>query len=199
MDYKDLNDYELIYQVKENDDVAYNALITKYSNLVNMISRKYIRIFKGIGLEREDLFQAGMLGIFQALDDYNSDNTVFYTYAALCAKREMKKLIKMSTRQKYKALNEAISFDKPISTNVNLTISETISSGYDIESDYLLQEDFKRLYDFKYDLPFLESMIFELRFNGFRVKEIAILLDIPYATIEYHMSKIRKKAKNVLI
>jgi len=199
LDYKNLNDYELVYQVKENDDIAYNALITKYSNLVNMLARKYIKNNNRIGLEREDLYQAGMLGVFQALDTYDSHDTIFYTYAALCAKREIKKLLKMSLRQKNKALNESISFDKNVSNNSNLTISETISSGYDIESDYILQENIRRLYEFKYDLPFLDSLIFELRINGFKVKEIGHLLEIPYGTIEYHLNKIRKKAKNVLI
>lgn len=199
MDYKRLNDYELIYQVKENDDVAYNALVTKYSNLVNMLARKYMKFNKNNGLEREDLYQAGMVGVFQALDDYNSDGTIFYTYAALCAKREMKKLIKMSSRQKYRALNEAISFEKNISSNSDLTLSETVASNYNIENDFILQENFRRLNELKYELSLEEANIFELRFNGFKVKEIATLLEIPYGTVEYHLSKIRKKAKKVLI
>ena len=201
MDYKDLNDYELIYQVRENDDIAYNTLILKYSNLVNMLAKKYLRLNKGLGLEREDLFQAGMLGVTQAMDDYKSDDTMFYTYASLCAKREIERLLKASTRHKNRALNEALSFDKKITKergNV-LTLGETISSNFDIEEDYITRENYRRLQEFKYDLSLLESSILELKLNGFRIKEIGNLLDVPYRTVDYHLNRIKKKAKDVLI
>ena len=43
MDYKNLNDYELVYQVKEHDEVAYGILLDKYSHLVDMLAKKYIK------------------------------------------------------------------------------------------------------------------------------------------------------------
>lgn len=198
MDYKNLNDYELIYQVRENDDIAYNTLINKYSNLVNMLAIKYMKNKPYNGLEKDDLYQAGMLGIIQALDCYNSENTVFYTYASLCAKREIERLLKFSSRKKYIPLNNAISFEKKISTDTKLTLSETISSNFNMEQEFIYREISRKLCELIYKLPIIDSSIFELKINGFNTREIGSLLDIPYGTVEYHLSKVKKIAKNVL-
>ena len=198
MDYRSLNDYELVYQVRENDDVAYNAIIYKYSNLVNMLVKKYIKGNRHLGLEEEDLYQAGMLGILMALNDYNSKDSIFYTYALLCAKREIEKLLKASSRVKNKPLNDAISLDKNISCDSIITLSEMISSKVNIESDYIINENCKKIYDIKYDLPIIESAILELKINGFKSKEISELLDITDRTVGYYLRKIKNKIKNVL-
>ena len=108
MDYRNLNDYELVYQVRENNEEAYNLLIRKYSNLVNMMAKKILKKYKYLGLEYDDLYQEGMMGIIKALNDYNGNDTLFYTYASLCAKREIDRLIKTHTRKKRMIFNELI-------------------------------------------------------------------------------------------
>ena len=198
MDYKCLNDYELVYQVRENDDIAYNTIIYKYSNLVKILAKKYFRCNHNLGLDEEDLYQAGMLGVLMALNDYNSHDSIFYTYALLCAKREIEKLLKASSRVKNKPLNEAISLDRNISNSSTITISEVISSKVNVEEEYIINENCKRIYEIKYDLPFIESAILELKINGFKANEIGELLDIPYRTIGYYLRKIKKRLKKVL-
>ena len=56
--------------------------------------------FENTGIEIEDLYQEGMLGVVMALNDYNSSDTLFYTYASLCIRREMERLVKASKRKK---------------------------------------------------------------------------------------------------
>ena len=46
---------------------------------------------------------------------------------------------------------------------------------------------------FKHSLPFYESLIFELRYNGFKYKEIAKLLDITVNSVDRSISNIKKK------
>ena len=50
--------------------------------------------------------------------------------------------------------------------------------------------------NFKYELDLLDSSIFELRANGFSVREISTLLGITYKAVDYRMRKIRKKICN---
>ena len=57
MDYRIYNDYELVYQVRENDEVAYDVLVKKYSNLVSMLAKKNYRENRYLGIEYEDLYQ----------------------------------------------------------------------------------------------------------------------------------------------
>lgn len=198
MDYKDLNDYELIYQIRENDGVAYNALVTKYSNLVGMLAKKYLSSNKYNGIDYDDLFQEGMLGVLKAIDDYNSNDTLFYTYAALCAKREMEKTLKCANRYKYKSLNESTSLNKPLNNGSNLTLEETIASNFDVDVELLSKDLSYKLIEIKNNLPFKDSMIFELRMNGFNSREISELLDTTKRSIDYHWRKIRKKVRQVI-
>lgn len=50
MDYKQVNDYEVIYMIKENDEEARNLLIRKYKPIINKISNKYISSVKPFGV-----------------------------------------------------------------------------------------------------------------------------------------------------
>ena len=197
MDYKNINDYELVYQVRENDEVAYDTLLKKYSHLVDMLARMYYRYNKNIGIEYDDLYQEGMYGIMRALDDYDS-KTLFYTYATLCARREMERLIKTHRRKKQMILNEAISFNEKLKSDDEFTLEDLIPSLYCLEDDYY-NEDFRdRFTSFKYELDIDDASIFELRINGFKIDEISILLDIAYKNVDYRLHKIRKKLTQFL-
>ena len=193
MDYKELNDYELVYQVRENDEVAYNLLIKKYSNLIRMISKKYLKKYKYLGLEYDDIYQEGMMGIIKALNDYNTDDTVFYTYASLCAKREINKLIKSQTRKKRMVLNESISINRCVNNDQDLFLEEVIPSKYDLEKEYEYYDTYQRIMDARFDLDLIDSSILELKINGFSVREIAKLLELTYKTVSYRIQRIRKR------
>lgn len=195
MNYKDLNDYELIYQVRENDELAYNTLMKKYSNLVCMLAKRYLRLYKNIGLEYDDLFQEGMMGVIKALNDYNATDTIFYTYALLCAKREMEKMIKTQTRKKRMLLNNAISINKYVGNSDDLLIEDVIASNYNLEEEYENYDKIKNIMSLKYDLCLIDSSILELKINGFSIKEIAMLLELTYKSVDYRLHKIRKTLK----
>lgn len=199
MEYKEQNDYELIYQVRENDEVAYGILIEKYSHLISMIAKKYLKRNKNIGLEFDDLYQAGMLGVIKALNDFNANDTIFYTYASLCAKREMDKIIKTQKRKKIMILNDSISLNKSIDRDSNCFIEDLIPSKYDLEKEFEYDYTFNKLMNAKYDLELIDSSIFELKMNGFSTREIANLLELTYKVVDYRMRKIRKKIINYYI
>ncbi len=196
MDYKGLNDFELIYQVRENDEVAYGALIDKYSHLVTMLAKKYLKKNNNIGLEFDDLYQEGMMGVIKALDDYNANDTIFYTYASLCAKREMDKIIKIHKRKKMSPLNNSISLNYCIEGKTNCSIEDLIPSKFDLEQEFEYEETFNKLMNAKYSLDLTDSSIFELKMNGFSTREIANLLELTYKSVDYRMRKIRKKLIN---
>lgn len=195
MDYKDLNDYELIYQVRENDEIAYNTLIKKYSNLVCMIAKKYLRAYKNIGLEYDDLFQEGMMGVVKALNDYNASDTIFYTYASLCARREMEKVIKAQTRKKRMTLNNAVSINRCVGNSEDLLIEDIIASNYNLEEEYEAYDRYKKILERRFDFELIDSSILELKVNGFSIREIANLLELTYKAVDYRLRKIRKTIK----
>ena len=192
MDYKNLNDYELIYQVRENDEVAYNVLIKKYSNLVKIMAKKFLRIYKNIGIEYDDLYQEGMMGVIKALNDYNTSDTLFYTYSSLCAKREMERLIKSQRRKKRMVFNDSISLNQNINNDPDYSVGDLIASNYNLEDEYEAYDRYKRILERRFDFELIDSSILELKANGFSIREIAKLLELTYKAVDYRLRKIRK-------
>lgn len=191
MDYKDLNDYELIYQVRERDEDAYNTLFKKYTYLVHKLAYNYYSNNKNIGIEYEDLCQEGYFAITRALEDYNPDSTLFFTYVSLCIKREMERLIKYSKRYKHMILNNAVSLSKTLDENEETSLEDVLSSSYDLENYVMSENNFQKLLLYKHNMDFDTSLVYELKINHFTNKEISILLDFSYKKVDNLLSKAR--------
>ena len=195
MNYKKLNDYELVYQVRESDGMAYDLIFSKYSHLIDVMAKKNLRKNSNIGLEYDDLYQEGMFGISKAIESYNPCDTLFYTYALLCAKREMDRIVKTARRNKHMVLNDAVSLNKPVNKDEDIFLDELISSDYYVDEECYSRYKYNYLISFKYELSFEDSLVYELKINDFTPREIATLLDVTYKNVDYRLHKIRKKLK----
>lgn len=193
MEYKNFNDYELVYQVRENDDVAYNTILEKYSHVLDMYAKKYLHINYNVGLEYDDLYQEGLYGLLSALNNYDPDDTLFFTYASLCIKREMERLVVSHKRNKQMILNSAISINEVINVDSEITLEDIIPSKVILEDQYISKVTYNELVEFKYQLEFVDSLVYELRINSFSISEIAKLLDLTYKSVDYRLGKIRKQ------
>ena len=191
MDYKDLNDYELVYEVRESNELAYNILINKYSTLINKMASDYYKKAKSYKVEY-------YVGLFQALDYYEEKTCLFYTYAIICIKREMERLIKSFSRKKNMILNDAISMNKPLDKYNELFIEDILASKEKIEEDIYLDIKCKNIMDLKYDMPMDMAAVYELKYNKFNIREISILLDLPKKRVEKLINRSRKMVKSYL-
>lgn len=191
MDYKKINDYELIYQIRENDEIAYDTLFDKYSFIVNKLAYEYYLKNRNVGIEMDDLCQEGFFAIAMALRDYNQDSSLFYTYVLLCIKREMERYIKYSKRNKQMILNNAISLNTPIDEEKELFLEDVVASSNNLEETVIFADFYKELLLYKHNLNFEESLVYELKINQFSNKEISELLDISYKKVDNYLRKIR--------
>ena len=190
--YKDLNDYEIIYMVSENDEDATNLLIKKYRPIIVNIAKEYCKIGKKYGLELEDLIQEGYLGLLEASKKYLSNQSLFYTYAIICIESKIKNIILKHSSLKNKTLNESISLFTPI--NDGTILLDCISAG-DVNTEITKDMFENFLKELLYKLNINKASILELRYNGFTNKEIAVLLDKSVSNISRTISRMRKKYK----
>lgn len=197
MNYKDINDYELIYEIRESSEDSYNLLIKKYSSLIRKLADDYYKKSKTIKVEYDDLVQEGYYGLLQALDNYDESSSLFYTFANLCIKREMERLIKSYSRNKQMVLNSAISINKPIDSEEDTYLEDVIPSKENIEDSIINEIDSKRLYNLKNEMPFEMACIYELRINKFTNIEISELLDLPKKKVEKYIYRIKKLVNKV--
>lgn len=184
MDYKNVNDYEIIYMIRENDEESRNLLLKKYMPIVNKVALKFLEQARGLGIEMDDLKQEAMIALDKAISGYD-ENTgfLFYTYAMLCVERHLITYFKKCNNKKNYFLNYSIADD-----NYEL-LSDNRSFVDDIASDSLIRELFRSCLD-NFDLEY--SSVFELRYNGFTYKEIGELLDISIGTVDARLSKVKK-------
>jgi len=192
--YKDLNDYELLYLISEKDENAYNDIYFKYSELVKKETNKIYRKCKYLGISKEDVYQAGLYALARAIDSFDEyGGVLFYTYASTFIVREIQTFIRDSSRNKHNLLSDSVSLDKEIDDE-GTTLSSFILGNEGANKNFDVYSKSKCILDLRYCMPDLCSQVFELRLNNFCNKEISILLDIKYKTIDNTISKI----KNIL-
>lgn len=193
--YSDINDYELLYLVSESDEDAYNKLYAKYSGFIKSLTQKYLKKCKYLGVDFDDIYQIGCYGLSLAINHYNENNeALFYTFASIFINREIQTFIRNISRKKHNVLSDSISLDKEIDENGNTLECFFSSSQNSMNSFFEIQNSMDVLM-LKHDLPFLQSLIFELKLNNFSNKEISQLLDVKYKSIDNAVTSIKNKFK----
>lgn len=187
MDYKTVNDYEILYMIKEKDDYAQDVMFSKYKPIIMNIAAKYINSVKKRGADYEDLIQEGYIGLNNAINSYReSCDSLFYSYACLCIERQMIVFCRNLSSKKHEVLSNSC-FDE--NTYFCQVSTDIYSNPEEFNFNQLEKDKFLRYKNY-FDLDY--SCIFELRYNGFKYNEISKLLDLSISTIDGRLSKIRK-------
>ena len=197
-DYDNIKDEDLIEIIKSGDKNAFEYLINKYKELVNIKVSKYFII----GAERDDIVQEGLIGLFKAIKSYKSDmKNSFKSFANMCIERQLITAIKSSNRQKHMPLNSYLSLnisaydeedgksDTSLIDIFNTTLIEDPLDTITKKEYYKNIEDTidKSLSDF-------EKKVLNKYINGKSYLEIAEDLDTPVKSIDNAIQRIRKKA-----
>lgn len=193
--YKNINDYEQLYLVKENDDDAKIKIFNKYKPIIVSIAKKY-HDYTNNRFDIEDLIQEGYIGLDRAISSFDDNaGVLFYTFSIICIERQIKSYYRSyNTLKNYYNYN-SISLDMEID---NMYISDiiedrTLENNPEIVTD--TSEFFSKLIDFKHTLGFEHSLIFELRYNGFKYKEISQLLDLSVSFIDNSIHHCKEKLR----
>ena len=154
-------DEEIVRLVSRGDGRAMDFLLNKYKQMVKIKARAYFII----GADQEDLIQEGMIGLYQAVRDYDpGKNAAFSTFADLCVTRRILTAIKLANRGKHSPLNNYISTDNnfdDLSGNASpedilisregkiqleLTLKEELSKlEYEVLSSYLIGKPYAEI------------------------------------------------------
>ncbi len=194
MNYKEFNDYEIHYLIKENNEEAYELMFNKYKPLIDKLATIYYQKYFSYAVEYEDLIQEGQIALLNAVDNFDESNgALFYTFALLFIKRAMEKYIREMSRYKHQVLNQATSLSKELNSD-GFLVGDYIYEEKDL-TDKEVYDRFsaKRIIDFKYNLSERQAQVFELRMNNFSNQEIAQLLDINYKSVDNSIRVIKEK------
>lgn len=199
--YRDLNDYEIMYLIEEQDESAKELLFEKYRPIVLKIASYYKSEAKKCGLEMDDLVQEGYLGLYGAIQTFDSSNNVlFYTYALVSVRSKILNVLTIRNAVKHRTLNESVSLSKPISGGDEGSLIDVLEDKSALMPHLMVEEnEIERIiHDFILSLEFSHALIFELKMNGFKNSDIVQLLDIQLKTVSNILFQIRKKLREYL-
>lgn len=195
--YQNLEDEQIIEQIKQGDEEALSYILEKYKNLVNIKVSKYFMV----GAEKEDVVQEGMIGLFKAIKSYNSEKqNSFKSFANICIERQLITTIKSSNRQKHIPLNSYLSlntaaYDNNEDDSVELIDTFNSNTIEDPLETIMKQEYYNEVETaVNKNLSKFEKQVLDRYLKGESYVKIAEKLDSPVKSIDNAIQRIRKKA-----
>ena len=159
-----------------------------------------------LGADKEDLIQEGMIGLYNAVRDYDAGRDAsFYTFADLCISRQMYKAVEAGNRKKHSPLNSYVSIyeddtdkdDRSEGTGIlERILSET---GRSPEEMFIDKEQTENLEQKIYDsLSDFERKVLNLRLTGLEYTDIARILGRDAKSTDNALSRIKIKVRKIL-
>lgn len=199
IDFEEKAEEDIVLEAKDGNTRAQEYIISKYENFVKAKARSYFLI----GADKEDIYQEGMIGLYKAIRDFNSEKSnTFKGFAELCVTRQIITAIKTATRQKHIPLNTYISLNKPVSEDESdRTLLDIISSIKITDPEELLisQEQKKYIEDeISKVLSELEMEVLQSYLDGKSYQEIACDLDRHAKSIDNALQRVKRKLEKCL-
>ena len=175
--YEAFTDEQLIGNLRDGEREIMDYIMEKYKNVV----RREAKAMYLLGGEKDDLIQEGMIGLFKAVQDYDTgQNTSFNSFAKLCVRRQMYSAIEASKRKKHIPLNSYVSLYEKAEEGKSGRVLDTIEAG---EEECLSD---------------LERQVLYLHLLGSDYKNIAGMLSKTPYTIDNALQRIKTKAGKIL-
>ncbi len=196
-------DEELFLGAGENKTDIEEFLLEKYKPLVRKIAKT--ESFKISGGDHDDLLQEGMIGLMKAAKSFDPHKGAsFFTFAALCIKRQMISAVRASNMDKNVALNSYIPLfseelsDIPegerllIDSLKGLAEKSAEETVIDIDD---VRELHRRIHK---ELSGFEARVYEMYIYGMSSLETAQILGKDKRSIDNALQRIRRKIGRLL-
>ncbi|MDD6666384.1 MAG: sigma-70 family RNA polymerase sigma factor [Lachnospiraceae bacterium] len=149
------------------------------------------------GAEQQDLIQEGLIGLLQAVNDYDPEkNPNFTAFAWLCIDRQIQNAREKLFRQKNQPLNSYVSIDESVGDS-SLTLGEELGEEGSDPEKVLLQSEEVKLWMERVEekLTPLERQVLYLYLDGYKGRIIAMILDRDPKSVDNALQRLRKKMK----
>jgi len=192
--YTNMSDLELVRLAQQGDKEAVDVLLERYKPLVRATVQKYFLV----GAEREDLYQFGMIGLWQAITDFREErNNSFRHFAHICIRRQIITAVKAATRQKQLPLNNSLSLDTPINRDSpEHTLSDLLPCDKASDpADIIIFMETKRLLEQRLQMslsPFERDVLIAYR-KGRTYRQMAKELRCTVKSIDNALSRVKRK------
>ena len=191
IEYESMSDEELLRICRQGDPDAEETLIRRYGRIIRRIARP---LFLTGGVS-EDLIQEGMLGLLNAIRNYEPQaETSFKTFAVLCIRRRLYSALRKAAGTKNVSLDDCLSlesslFDETQSRNDNLRGPEELLIDR--------EEAQKRYRNLLLLLSAYEQSVLRCFLRGMSYREIAEITKRSEKAVDNAVQRIRRKFENL--
>lgn len=188
---------EIIVEAQDGNNKAIEEIINQNMDIVYAKARYFF--IKG--LDREDVIQEGLVGLYKAIRDYRANRAAsFRGFAQLCIHRQLVSAIKRANRQKHIPLNSSTSIDKSIDYGEgSRSFKEILPNNEDcLEEKFIYQEQLKFLFKIiEKELTELEKEVFMQYLENRSYQEISTNLGVNIKAVDNALQRARKKIEKI--
>ncbi len=195
--YQEMQDNEIIDLIQSGDTNALEFIINKYNDIVNIKASKFF----ATGVEREDIVQEGLIGLYKATKSYDtSKQNSFKNFANLCIERQLITSIKSANRQKNIPLNTAFSLNAPAYEEDDSDVFGKIDDKTAEDPlETITKKEYYNLVESKIDesLSEFEKKVLNEYKLGKSYSDIANGLNSKIKSVDTAIQRIKKKANKI--
>ena len=179
-------DEELVRAFQNGNPDAFSELVARYLKLIRIKACSFREIFS---LEREDLYQEGLLGLLDAANTYVHDGRAsFETYAGRCISNRIVSAVRRSSSRKNSFLNNAIPIE-----DVELVGADDAS---DPQALLESRDEINRMLEAAHvSLSSFERRVLSFYLGGYKRSEVESRLGISVRAFDNAMARVRKKLR----
>jgi RNA polymerase sporulation-specific sigma factor len=178
-------DEVLVISAQRGDTRSFDELLRRYKSRVRTKSRGNVPP----GLEREDILQEGMIGLFKAIRDYSpASGAPFGAFADMCVERQITTAIRSAMRKKHTPLNLSLPLDASEATEDNDLMRD--HKAVNPLRSLIDKEEFKQA---RKTLTEREAAVLGLRLNGKSYQAISNSLGISAKAVDNALRRARQK------
>ena len=186
-------DEELVFLAQSGSAPAESFILDKFKaqaeKTAAVFYSKYQKYCTLGLLDKDDLYQEGLLGLLSAIYSYRPDkNTAFRTFASVCISNQIKAAIKSANSKKNLPFGSLLSID-----------DTTVPATESVEDLFIFNETQEVLNSFlSEELSPLELSVIRLFLQDMSYKDISENLGVPVKSVDNAIQRIRGKLREFL-
>lgn len=171
----------LLTLARQGDSEAMSAVVAQYKGLIRSVANNFYLV----GGDKDDLLQEGMLGLFNAVNNYDGNKGSFPSFVKLCVYRQIVNAVRSNNSEKNKAL----------AGSVQLSSLTEVPDGLDNPLEVLLKKEYaqkiRRVIDGQ--LTNTERQVLNLFAEGYTYEDITAATGKSYKAVDGALQRARKK------
>lgn len=193
-----LNDYELLYLIRQKDEEALDLLIRKYRNRIYRIMSKLTgksNYFYSTNDEQNDLFQRCLIALFDTITMYREGSSEFSYFVCMRIDSEVRNYLRNQRTKANHMFKMATSLDLILNESEGSYLVDMLpSKNYEYDPLYQrkIVEAKETIDEVETELTQEEIAIWKLRRQGYNYVEISKLMNLSTKRIAYVNQKIKK-------